>query len=145
MPYNLQAAKRAIRAECTARGLDDDARRAMMQAVAGVSSSTQLDADGARKVLDHLRGHLVPAARASRTAGEWEWVNRAVPARRPLLWKLRRQCMIGGILEGSQVRYCEGVAAQMAGGVTKPLRMCDRPELHKIVQAMEIHVGRSRA
>lgn len=52
MPYDLTKARRAIRAECTKQGIDDDARRAMMQRLAGVTSSTDLDADGARRVLD---------------------------------------------------------------------------------------------
>lgn len=51
----LSSRRRAIKAEWTKTGLDEDAYRAMLQAVAGVTSSTQLDLAGANKVLDHIK------------------------------------------------------------------------------------------
>lgn len=55
MPYDLASARRAIRAECNRQGIDDEARRAMMMRLAGVSSSKVLKADGARAILRHLK------------------------------------------------------------------------------------------
>ncbi len=50
----LSARRRAIKAAWNATGLDDAAYRTMLQSVAGVTSSTQLDLAGANKVLTHL-------------------------------------------------------------------------------------------
>lgn len=50
----LSARRRAIKAAWNATGLDDAAYRTMLQSVAGVTSSTQLDLAGANRVLDHI-------------------------------------------------------------------------------------------
>lgn len=50
----ISARRRAIKAAWRATGLDDDAYRAMLQSVAGVTSSLQLDLPSADKVLNHL-------------------------------------------------------------------------------------------
>lgn len=47
-------ARRAMFAACRQLGIDEDARRAMLQAVAGVDSSRRLTPLGWAKVLDHL-------------------------------------------------------------------------------------------
>lgn len=51
----LAARRRAVFAACRQLGLDEDARRAMLRAVAGVDSTTKLDMGKAQAVLDHLR------------------------------------------------------------------------------------------
>lgn len=139
MAYNLQAAKRAIRAECTARGIDDDARRAMMQALAGVTSSTQLDADGARKVLNHLRKKSALAGRQ----GEWAWVETAPEEKRALLWKIRRCCIERGIAAGGQMAYAEGVAERVFG-LPRNLRMMSGSELYTVAGALQRTVNRQK-
>jgi phage gp16-like protein len=50
----LSARRRAIKAAWRVTGLDDDAYRTMLQAVAGVTTSTQLDLAGANLVLNHI-------------------------------------------------------------------------------------------
>lgn len=146
---DLPAMRRAIRAECTQQGIDDDARRDMMQALAGVASSTELDARGATKVLDHLRRTSgKKSAPAARQPHEWDWANRAPADRRNKIWKIRRLCIEAGIAEGKQMAYAEGIALQMsgaassAGPVAKPLPMCDAAELQRIVQALTVSARR---
>ena len=134
MPYDLAKARRAIRAECTKQGIDDDARRAMMQRLAGVTSSTALDADGARKVLDHLRQAGGKAANQARN--EWAWVNQATVDKRPVLWKIRRITINLGIRAGQQIAYAEGVAARIAG-CERHLQMMDADELWLLIGPLE--------
>ena len=134
MTYNLSAALRAIRAECTKQGIDDDARRAMMLRLVGVDSSKRLTAEGARTLLDHLKGKSGTAER--RHDGEWGWVNDAHILRRPLLWKIRRLCIELGIERGRQIRYAEGVARRQHR-VERSLRMMDASELWLVVGALE--------
>ncbi len=134
MSYDLVKARRAIRAECTKQGIDDDSRRAMMQRLAGVTSSTELDADGARKVLDHLRKAAGQAANQARN--EWSWVNSAAGEKRDFLWKIRRVCINLGIAPGQQVRYAEGVAARVFG-CERRLQMMSAGELWKMIGPLE--------
>lgn len=134
MPYDLARARRAIRAECSKQGIDDDARRAMMQRLAGVTSSTKLDADGARKVLDHLRQAGGKAEAEARS--EWQWVNKAAADKRDFLWKIRRVCINLGIAPGQQVAYAEGVAARVFGA-ERHLRMMSGTELWKLIGPLE--------
>lgn len=134
MPYDLAKARRAIRAECTKQGIDDDARRAMMQRLAGVTSSTALDADGARKVLDHLRQAGGQAANQARN--EWAWVNQAAVDKRPVLWKIRRITINLGIRAGQQIAYAEGVAARIAGH-ERHLQMMTFDELWLLIGPLE--------
>lgn len=134
MPYDLTKARRAIRAECTKQGIDDDARRAMMQRLAGVTSSTDLDADGARKVLDHL--HQAAGRAANEARNEWAWVNQAVGEKQGFLWKIRRICINLRIPPGQQVAYAEGVAARVFGA-ERHLRMMSGTELWKLIGPLE--------
>lgn len=154
--YDLAAARRAIRAECGKQGIDDEARRAMMQRLAGVGSSTALTADGARAVLDHLR--TSGGKTATRRESEWAWVDHA-PADR--LKRLRYIIVLAGklgIQRGQQKRYVEGIAENMdsrvrvwkdgkhvgdrSAAVFKPLELCIFDELGNIVQALVLQVAR---
>lgn len=51
----LASLRRAVHAACRQLGMDEDTRRGMLQGVAGVRSTTQLDLAACSKVLDHLR------------------------------------------------------------------------------------------
>lgn len=156
MPYDLPRARRAIRAECHKQGIDDDARRDMMQRLAGVTSSTDLDADGVRKVLDHL--HQAAGKAANQARNEWAWVDGAAADR---VKRLRYIIVLVGqlgIQRGKQKRYVEGIAENMdevvrvwkdgkhAGdrslAVKKPLEFCTPDELGNIINALEKQVKR---
>lgn len=134
MPFDLPRARRAIRAECHKQGIDDDARRDMMQRLAGVTSSTDLDAAGARRVLDHL--HQAVGKAANEACNEWAWVNQAVGEKQGFLWKIRRICINLGIKPGQQIAYAEGVAARVFGA-ERHLRMMSGTELWKLIGPLE--------
>lgn len=51
----LAALRRAVHAACRQLGLEEDERRDMLQGVAGVRSTTQLDLAACSRVLDHLK------------------------------------------------------------------------------------------
>lgn len=120
------------------RGWSDEEYRDILQARTGVRSAKDLDGPRLARLVAELGDPV--------TANEWAWVETAPAGKRPLLRKLI--VLAGpqgaGIRRGSQVRYIEGIAAQMAGA-TKPLRMCDERELWRIVAAMARHVERARA
>lgn len=116
----------------TVIGWPGDARRAMMQRQAGVDSSTALDADGARKVLNHLRKSSKTAPRDN----PWAWVNDAAEDKRPVLWKIRRITINLGIAPEQQIAYAEGVAARIAGH-ERHLRMMTSGELWKLIGPLE--------
>lgn len=143
MAYDLDAARRAIFAECRRRGLDDDARHQLLREVGRVASGSIKDmgADAARRVLDHLKQKSAPAARHGET--EWAFIGTLPPARQPLLRKLAALAGKNGanIARGAQVRYIEGIARQMTG-CDKPLPMCDEQDLWRLVAAMSLHVKR---
>lgn len=135
MSYDLTRARRALFAECRSRGIDDDTRHAMIREIGGIESGSaaDLDADAARRVLDHLRG--APATTARRSS-EWDWVNAAPKAKQKILWKIRRICMELGIKSGQQIAYAEGVAARIAGH-ERHLRMMDANELWVLIGPLE--------
>jgi hypothetical protein len=145
---DLPAMLRAIRAECTKQGIDDDTRRALMRDKSGVSSQRDLDLAGAIAVLNHLRRYGGSTAPAK--ANEWAWVNTlADKPKQRRLWKIRRLCIEAGIEDGKQVAYAEGIALQMsgaaasAGPVATPLRMCDADSLLRIIKALAEHLRRN--
>lgn len=125
--YDLATLRRAIRAECTRQGIDDDGRRALMLSKADVRSSTDLDLRGAQRVLDHLR------RTGGKPVSEWAFVFRAPADRQPHLKKIYKQAQARNWTKG----YVESIAEQMAKVETK-LEFCDVERLHKIVQAIEV-------
>lgn len=145
----LAKTKAGIRAECAKQGIDDASRKAMMMRLAGVASSTALNLKGALAVMDHLR--KTGGATASKTPNEWafnEWafVFRQAADRQTYLKKIYKQAQKLGALQTPSVEvmpkgYVEGIASQMAGA-TQPLEFCDPERLHKIVQALEVHLKR---
>jgi len=139
----LAKTKAGIRAECAKQGIDDDARKAMMMRLAGVASSTALNLKGALAVMDHLR--KTGGATAS-TPNEWAFVFRQAADRQTYLKKIYKQAQKLGALQTPPVEvmpkaYMEGIAARMAGA-TQPMEFCDPERLHKIVQALEVHLKR---
>lgn len=132
----LAKTKAGIRAECAKQGIDDHARKALMMRLAGVASSTALNLKGALAVMDHLR----------KTPNEWAFVFRMSADRQTYLRKIYKQAQKLGALQTPPVpvmpkSYMEGIAARMAGA-TQPLEFCDPERLHKIVQALEVHMKR---
>lgn len=141
MSYNLPGAKRAIHAECRARGLDDDARRQLVRTVGGMMSGSTKDLDerAAKRVLDHLRATgmaSTPARARHSTTGEWAWITTAPEANRPLLRKIAALCGALGIAKGRQQRYAEGVAKRQHG-IERPLSMMNHDELWKVAGALQ--------
>lgn len=121
-------------------GMDDETYRAMLKGVAGVDSSSQLDFNGMTKVLKHLRASGFKVADDSKN--EWSFVFKLSADRQLYGKKIYRLAQRLGT-EGKAVskKYIEGIASQMAGA-HKPIEFCDPEDLHKIVQALEVHVRR---
>lgn len=121
-------------------GMDDDTYRAMLIGVAGVDSSSKLDYNGMTKVLKHLRASGFKAVNESKN--EWSFVFKLTPDRQLYGKKIYRLAQRLG-KDGYPVskKYIEGIASQMAGA-HKPIEFCDPEDLHKIVQALEVHVRR---
>ncbi len=140
----LAKTKAGIRAECAKQGIDDHARKALMMRLAGVASSTALNLKGALAIMDHLRKTGSP--RNSKTPNEWAFVFRMSEDRQTYLKKIYKQAQKLGAQQIPPVpvmpkAYMEGIAARMAGA-TQPLEFCDPERLHKIVQALEVHLKR---
>lgn len=140
----LAKTKAGIRAECAKQGIDDHARKALMMRLAGVASSTALNLKGALAIMDHLR--KTGGATASKTPNEWAFVFRQAADRQTYLKKIYKQAQKLGALQTPPVEvmpkaYMEGIAARMAGA-TQPLEFCSPERLHKIVQALEVHLKR---
>lgn len=124
-------------------GMDDDTYRAMLQGVAGVDSSSKLDFAGMTKVLKHLRAAGFKGTAAG--GNEWAYVFRLSPDRQLYAKKIYRLAQRLGVNGQPLTKsYIEGISRQMTG-CTKPLEFCSPDDLHKIVQALEVHVKRTGA
>jgi hypothetical protein len=153
----LKRLKAGIRAECAKQGIDDATRRALMQSIAGVDSSTKLTLAEAKEVLWHLqkcsdRAKKPDARRRAEkgTPEEWRFVFSQPPERQPLLKKIYHLAEIAGSFQNPPVavmpkHWVEGILAQMRGigglAVTR-LEICAKEELVALVQALAAHVGR---
>ena len=116
----------AIHARARARGLREDAYRAMRQSVAGASSAADLDEAGRRKVLDHLAG------RAGRPAPH--------PDKRRLIAKIR--ALLG---PDRSEAYAEAILQRMTGHPHRaPLAWATPEQLRKIVAALTYDARRRR-
>lgn len=124
-------------------GMDEDTYRAMLQGVAGVDSSSKLDFDGMAKVLRHLRvSGFKPKNEGKSGTNEWSFVFKLTPDRQLYGKKIYRLAQrIGKDGQPVSKKYIEGIASQMAGA-TKPIEFCSPEDLHKIVQALEVHLRR---
>jgi len=141
MPATMPATRNQLlaRLHCIKKeqGWDDDTYRDILYARTGHRSASELDGPALARVVAALGVQKPPAH-------EWSWVDTAAESRRPLLRKL---IMLAGpkgagIARGRQVAYIEGIARQMAGGVAKPLRLCDEHDLWCIVAALAKHIKR---
>ena len=119
---------------------DEEAYRDMLEAVAGARSAKALDADGRRKVLDHLKscGASFHPARPARPR------VRSEPGIEPLLRKVDALCINhpGG---RKSREYAEGVLQQMTRTADRaPLEWATPAQLRRVIQALEIDVRRHR-
>lgn len=120
-------------------GWSDEEYRDILEARAGVRSAAALDGPALARLVAALGGRN--SALAAWHDNEWAFVDRAEASRRPLLRKLIMLARSAGLPRGGQVRYIEGIAAQMTGA-RAPLPMCDARRLWQIVAAMAEHVAR---
>lgn len=128
------------------QGWDEETYRAILQARTGRRSAAELDGAALARLIAQLAPAASPAAAARRAAAnEWAWVDSAASARQPLLRKLIMLAKSAGIRRGGQVRYIEGIAQQMSGGIQHPLRLCDEVELWRIAAALSKQVQRHAA
>jgi phage gp16-like protein len=118
-------------------GLDDDTYRAMLDAIGRVRSAGDLNAEGRRQVLAHLKARgFSPRPGAAKSTGKvsadtsWDWVNRAAPDRQAMLRK------IAVILKdaGREKAYADAVAKKMFA--IERVEFCAPAQLHKIVSAL---------
>jgi len=130
---------RAIHAACRAAGIDEETRRALQVQLTGKASLSDMHIGEVTRVLDHIN---------QRTDGsrEWRFVFGLAADRQPHARKIYRLAERVGQLMNPPVpvaskAYIEGLATQMRGCETL-LEFCDATQLHKIVQALEIHVKR---
>ena len=116
-------------------GLEDDTYRAMLRAIGRVESAGDLNAEGRRQVLAHLKSRGFKPAQStikSPANTEWAWVDRAAAERRPLLKKLIMELKDAGRPKA----YADGVAKRMFA--IERVELCAPDQLHKIVSALVI-------
>ncbi len=113
--------------------LDDETYRAMLWAIARVRSAADLDWEGRKRVLDHMKAK--------------GWKNkskrRAAPAgnKKGLLGKIR--ALLINYPGGAKTdAYADGVARHMFG--VDRYTWCNEDQLYKIVQALSVGARRAR-
>lgn len=119
---------------------DEEAYRDMLEAVAGKRSAGALDAEGRRKVIDHLKACGATFAPPKRPR----------PAVRPeaeaagLIAKVDALCI--NHPSGRKPReWAEGILQQMTKHPHRaPLEWATPGQLHKLVQAIEVDVRRKK-
>jgi phage gp16-like protein len=124
---------RAIHAACRNNGLDDDARHALIFALAGKTSLAQCTALEMNRILDHLN-------RASGYAGKAAFEGRArvtpAAARAPLLTKidalLAELHRVTG--EPHTLKYADAIARRNGWG--ECIDFCNVAGLHRVVGAL---------
>lgn len=119
--------------------IDDTTYRLMLQAIGRVNSAADLNAEGRRQVLAHLKARgFKPKASASSTRrsayqirSDWDWVNNAAPDRQATLRK------IAVMLKDSEREkvYADGIAKNMFG--IERVEFCAPDQLRRIVAALE--------
>ena len=132
----------AIHIAAKSAGLDDDAYRAMLQAVCGVRSAADLDAAGRRQVLDHLRRQGQPSRSRARLDAAAHTADRprnfGSAERGPLLAKIE------ALLTAQRLpwAYAQGIARRVAK--KDRLEFCAPAELVKVVAALTYQQRRWR-
>lgn len=112
-------------------GLDEETYRAMLWAIARVRSSADLDWEGRKRVIDHLK------------AKGWKNKSKARPApakdKKALVGKIRA-LLINHPSGARSDAYADGVAKRMFG--VEKFTWCDYRQLYAIVQALSIDTER---
>lgn len=117
-------------------GDDRDAYEDMLEAVAGVRSAADLDAQGRRRVIDHLRtcGARIGRSRARRPAPR--------PEIAPLIRKIDAMS-INHPTGRKQRSWAEGILQQMTGCARgTPLEWADTKQLQDVVAAIAVDIRR---
>lgn len=120
-------------------GIDEDTYRLMLRTIARVDSAADLNAEGRRQVIAHLKARgFKPRASAStsrRSAStqrsDWDWVNNAAPDRQATLRKI---AVMLKDAEREKV-YADGIARNMFG--IERVEFCAPDQLRRIVAALE--------
>jgi phage gp16-like protein len=111
-------------------GMEDDAYRAMLWAVARARSAADLDEAGRRRVLDHLKARGFKSKRKSRP--------RPSQDREALVGKVR--AMLRGMDLSDE--YADGMSKKMFH--VERYEWCNPDQLHRLVAALEYHKRRSQ-
>jgi len=122
-------------------GIDDDTYRLMLRTIARVDSAGDLNAEGRRQVIAHLKARgFKPKASIKKVSGDttWDWVNNAAPDRQATLRK------IAVMLKDSEREkaYADGIAKNMFG--IERVEFCAPDQLRRIVSAL-VYDQRRRA
>lgn len=130
---------KAIHTACRANGIDEDTRRQLQLTLTGKASLKDMDYSDVSRVLDHINLRGKPGE-------EWRFVFRLSADRQQYARKIYRLAERVGALMTPPVpvaskAYIEGITRQMRG-TTQPLEFCDREQLHKVIQALEMFVKR---
>lgn len=132
------ARQRAVIASCRARKISDDERHDIQRAVVGKSSLKDMSIGELNALLDHIN--------RDKHADEWRFVFRMAADRQPYAKKIYRlaqrlgQTMDPPVSVASK-KYVESIASRMRGGTTA-IEFCGIEQLVKIIQALDIHLGR---
>lgn len=149
--------RRAIFAECRTAGLDESARRWLVESLTGCKSLTECTPAQLGAVLDHLRKRNGTArVRPAKAANPWGFVFRAPLDRQRHLKKIYRLAERVGAIMNPPVpvappHYVEGIVAQARGlrphvpNARVSLALCDADQLHLVVQILETYVMRHGA
>lgn len=135
-----QSRIKAINAVCGKLGIGRDERHTLQLQITGKKSLTEM----ALPELDDMLSHLNRVV--SGKANEWSFVFRLTPDRQRYAKKIYRLAEKIGASKSPPVgvmskAYIEGIARQMRG-CDQPLEFCDAPQLHTIIQALEIFINR---
>ena len=127
--------------------LDDGTYRLMLQTIGRVDSAADLNAEGRRQVLAHLKARGFkpqPSASSSRRSAstarsDWDWVNNAAPERQAMLRK------IAVMLKDAERNkaYADGIAKNMFK--IERVEFCAPDQLWRIVAALEYDRHRREA
>lgn len=132
---------KAINAACGKLGIGRDERHALQLQITGKASLTEMFLPELNDVLSHLN-----RVASGQQKNEWSFVFKLAIECQSYAKKIYRLAEKIGAMQTPPVgpmskAYVEGIAAQMRG-CDQPLEFCDCDQLHKIVQALEIHVKR---
>lgn len=134
---------KAINAACGKLKIGKEERHALQLQITGKQSLTEM----ALPELDDVLSHLNRVARGAQPGDEWKFVFRLALSRQIYAKKIYRLAEKIGAMQQPAVpvmtkAYIEGIARQMRG-CDQPLEFCEPEQLHKIVQALEIHIKRN--